>query len=309
MVKANSVPPPPVSVLQQIVQNALAEDLSHGDITSNLLIDETFQAHARIIAKQPMVVAGILVAQESFRQIDPTLQLTIHKNDGQWVQNPTPVFRVSGNARSLLQAERVALNFLQRLSGISTLTYLCCQAIKGYNTILVDTRKTTPGLRILEKWAVRLGGGHNHRFSLHDGILIKDNHLAILAAHHIGITQACLQAKAHAPHGLKICVEVETLRQIDQALQGKADIILLDNMSPDQVRQAIAKIDGRALTEISGGITLDNIKAMAETHPNFISMGALTHSAPAMDFTMEISPRPTVRPAKPKTRSSRQRFR
>lgn len=305
MVKANTVFPPPSSVLQQIVQNALTEDLSYGDITSSLLIDETFQAHARIIAKQPMVVAGVLVAQETFRQIDPTLRFSIHKRDGQWVQNSAPVVTVSGNAKSLLNGERVTLNFLQRLSGISTLTHHCCHAIKGYNTILVDTRKTTPGLRILEKWAVRLGGGHNHRSSLHDGILIKDNHLAILGAHHIGITQACLQAKAHAPHGLKICVEVENLSQIDQALQGKADIILLDNMSPDQVRKAIAKIDGRALTEISGGITLDNIKDMAETHPNFISMGALTHSAPAMDFTMEISPRPTARSAKPKTTSIR----
>jgi len=302
MITGNTVPPPPSSVLQQIVQNALTEDLSYGDITSNILIDETFQAQAQIIAKQPMVVAGVLLALETFRQIDPTLQLTIHKEDGQWVQSPTPVITVSGNARSLLHGERVTLNFFQRLSGISTLTHHCCQAIKGYDTILVDTRKTTPGLRILEKWAVRLGGGHNHRSSLHDGILIKDNHLAILRAHQIGITQACLQGRAHAPHGLKICVEVEDLSQIDQALQGKADIILLDNMSPDQARKAIAKIDGRALTEISGGITLDNIKDMAETHPNFISMGALTHSAPAMDFNMKISPWPTVRPNKLKTR-------
>jgi len=305
MTRTFQVYPPPHEAIQEIVRIAFLEDISGGDLTSNLVIDDAFQAQAQIIAKQPMVVAGVLVAQETFRQIDPSLQLAIHNGDGLWVQNPAPVVTVSGNARSLLQGERVALNFLQRLSGISTLTHLCCQAIKGYNTILVDTRKTTPGLRILEKWAVRLGGGHNHRSSLHDGILIKDNHLAILAAHHIGITQACLQAKAHAPHGLKICVEVETLSQIDQALQGKADIILLDNMSPDQVRKAIAKIDGRALTEISGGITLDNIKDMAETHPNFISMGALTHSAPAMDFTMKISPRPTARPNKPKTRSTR----
>ncbi|MDR4492970.1 MAG: carboxylating nicotinate-nucleotide diphosphorylase [Nitrospirales bacterium] len=290
MARTNSVFPPPFQALQQIVRTALAEDLSGGDITSNLIIDDSFQAHARITAKQPLVVAGILVAQETFRQVDPTLQVTIYQKDGQWMPKAGTVMTISGQARSLLKGERVALNFLQRLSGISTLTHRCCQAIKGSSPILTDTRKTTPGLRILEKWAVRLGGGHNHRSALHDGILIKDNHLAILDAHHIGITQACLRAKAHAPHGLKICVEVENLKQVNQAILGKADIILLDNMSPTQVRQAIAKIKGRAITEVSGGITLDNLRDMAHAQPDYISMGVLTHSAPSMDFTMEISP-------------------
>ena len=295
MARTSTTFPPPHKIIREIVRTALSEDLSGGDITSNLLIEERFQAQARIIAKQPMVLAGILVAKETFHQVDQTLQVTLHAHDGKSVSKATPVITITGAARSLLQGERVALNFLQRLSGISTLTHRCCEAIKGNATILVDTRKTTPGLRILEKWAVRLGGGSNHRSSLHDGILIKDNHLAILAAHHIGITKACLQAKAHAPHGLKICVEVETLHQVDQALQGKADVILLDNMSPEQVKKAITKIHGRALTEVSGGITLDNIGAMAKAQPDFISMGALTHSPRAMDFTMEISSRPTRR--------------
>ena len=295
MARSTPVFPPPTQAIQQIVRTALAEDLSGGDITSNILIEDFWQAQARIIAKQPMVVAGVLVAQETFRQVDPTLQVTNHKEDGQWTAKAARVFTISGRARSLLQGERVALNFLQRLSGISTLTHRCRQAIKRSPTILTDTRKTTPGLRILEKWAVRLGGGHNHRSSLHDGVLIKDNHLVILGANHTGITQACLRAKAQAPHGLKICVEVETLKQVNQALLGKADIILLDNMSPAQVRQAIAKINGRAVTEVSGGITLENLQPMASAHPDFISIGALTHSAPAMDFTMEISPLPPKR--------------
>ncbi|MGD9850022.1 MAG: carboxylating nicotinate-nucleotide diphosphorylase [Nitrospirales bacterium] len=292
MARATPVFPPPCQALQEIVRTALAEDLSDGDITSNLLIDHSFQAKARIIAKQPMVLAGVLVALEAFDQVDSSLRSIVHTKDGQWVSKATPVITITGSAHSLLQGERVALNFLQRLSGISTLTHRCCQAIKGSPTILTDTRKTTPGLRILEKWAVRLGGGHNHRSSLHDGVLIKDNHLAILKAHHIGITQACLQAKARAPHGLKISVEVENLQQVNQALLGKADIILLDNMSPSNVTQAIAKIRGRAITEVSGGVTLDNLQTMASAHPDFISIGALTHSAPAMDFTMEIFPLP-----------------
>ncbi len=297
MAKTPPAFPPPSQAIHQIVGTALAEDRSGGDITSNILIEDSWQARARIIAKHPMVVAGVLVAQETFRQVDPTLRVTIHKKDGQWTAKAVTIMTISGPARSLLQGERVALNFLQRLSGISTLTHRCCQAIKGLPTILTDTRKTTPGLRVLEKWAVRLGGGHNHRSSLDDGVLIKDNHLVLLKANRIGITQACLSAKARAPHGLKIGVEVENLKQVDQALLGKADVILLDNMTPAQVQQAIAKVRQRAITEVSGGITLDNLHSMARARPDFISIGALTHSAPAMDYTMEITPFPPKRRA------------
>lgn len=280
--------PPPYPAIQKIVAMALEEDLWGGDLTSNLLISPTVRSKARIIAKEPAVVAGVLVVRETLRQVDPTLRMVIHNDDGQRVTRSTPIMTISGPGRSLLQAERVALNFLQRLSGISTLTSRFCQALRGYSTAIVDTRKTTPGLRILEKWAVRLGGGHNHRFSLNDGVLIKDNHLAILAGRKIGLTKACLLAKKGAPHSLKIGVEVETINQVTQALLGKADLILLDNMSPNQVRQAIDLIGSRAVTEVSGGVTLKNIREMAKAQPDCISVGALTHSAPAIDFSLEI---------------------
>ncbi|MEJ2231083.1 MAG: hypothetical protein P8X46_07875, partial [Nitrospirales bacterium] len=161
-------------------------------------------------------------------------------------------------------------------------------AVRDFQVAIVDTRKTTPGLRVLEKWAVRLGGGHNHRFSLHDGILIKDNHLMILAARRMNLTQACLHARQQAPHGLRICVEVETMAQVQQALKGKADVILLDNMPPAQVRHALDIVQGQVLVEVSGGITLKNVRDMAKAGPDFISIGALTHSAPSMDLSMEI---------------------
>ena len=295
--------PPPLSALQKIVAAALEEDLSAGDLTSNLLIAPSVRTKARIIAKEGAMVAGVLVVRETLRQVDPALRMVVHKDDGQWVAASTPILTLSGPARSLLQAERIALNFLQRLSGISTLTARFCHALRGYSTRVVDTRKTTPGLRILEKWAVRLGGGHNHRFSLNDGILIKDNHLAILAGRQIGLSKACLLVREGAPHGLKIGVEVETIRQVSQALEGKADIILLDNMSPSQVRQAIALIAGRAVSEVSGGVTLGNIKEIADTRPDCISIGALTHSAPAIDFNLEIFP--AGKPRRVKSRTTR----
>jgi nicotinate-nucleotide pyrophosphorylase (carboxylating) len=179
---------------------------------------------------------------------------------------------------------------MQRLSGISSLTRQFCDAAGEGGGKIADTRKTTPGLRGLEKWAVRLGGGYNHRFSLHDGILIKDNHLMVLAANDISLSQACRLAKQQAPHGLRISVEVETLAQVREALQGKADIILLDNMSPTKIQQAVKLIKGQALVEVSGGITMENIREMANTGADVISIGALTHSAPAMDLSLDIIP-------------------
>jgi len=208
---------------------------------------------------------------------------------------------LTGSARSLLQAERVALNFMQRLSGISTLTRQFCQAVRDHAVKIADTRKTTPGLRALEKWAVSLGGGSNHRSSLHDGILIKDNHLLVLAAQKTTLRQACQQARQQAPHGLRIEVEVESLAQVRQALQGKADIIMLDNMTPSNIQEAIRIIQGQALVEVSGGITLSNIREMAQRGVDIISIGALTHSAPAMDISMDIIPLRTKRT--PKRRS------
>jgi nicotinate-nucleotide pyrophosphorylase (carboxylating) len=245
----------------------------------------------------------VAVARYAFQAVNPCLELTTHIDDGTLVHPSTPVLTIRGEAQSLLQAERVALNFLQRLSGISTLTHQFCEAVRDYPVKIVDTRKTTPGLRALEKWAVRLGGGHNHRFSLHDGILIKDNHLILLANQRIGLSQACLRARQQAPHGLRICVEVETIAQVQQALKGKADVLLLDNMTLAQIRHAIDIIQDQALVEISGGITLSNIRDMAQAGPDFISIGALTHSAPSMDLSMEITGVPAIKePQKRKLR-------
>ncbi len=305
MPRGSTTFPPPEEAVRTIVRTALQEDLLFGDLTSNILIDATWQSTATIIAKQPMVVAGILVAMETFKQVDPGIRIQPIHLDGEQVTAATGIMTVSGAARSILQGERVALNFLQRLSGISTLTHRCCSLIQHSQTAIVDTRKTTPGLRLLEKWAVRLGGGRNHRFSLQDGILIKDNHLSILAAHKTDVTKACLLARQGAPHGLKISVEVETLPQVRQALKGKADIILLDNMSPDEIKKAVDIIQGRAITEVSGGITIDNLAAMADAKPDFISMGALTYSGGAMDFTLEIGPLRKRSMAKPKRTFSR----
>ncbi len=283
-------PPPPYSHIQQIVQAALAEDLGCGDLTSNCILSESMTAKARILTKEDIVVAGLAVAKEVFHQIDDTLTLTFHHRDGDRVPTESRLLTITGKAQSLLQAERVALNFLQHLSGISTFTHQCCLAVHDNSVKITDTRKTTPGLRALEKWAVRLGGGFNHRSSLHDGILIKDNHLMILAAHKITLTQACLLTRQRAPHGLRISVEVETLAQVRQALQGKADIILLDNMPVSRIQQAVKIIQGQAIVEVSGGITMNNIRDMANTGADILSIGALTHSAPSMNLSMDIIP-------------------
>lgn len=281
--------------MRRIISAALEEDLAYGDLTSTLLIPPTLLARADIIAKGHMIVAGVAIARELFQTVDSTIELITHAGDGTMVRPSTTILSMKGKAQSLLQGERIALNFLQRLSGISTLTHQFCEAVRDYPVAIVDTRKTTPGLRALEKWAVRLGGGKNHRFSLHDGILIKDNHLMVMASQRLNITQTCLLARQHAPHGLRICVEVETIAQVRQALKGKADVLLLDNMTPDHVRQAIDIIQKQALVEVSGGMTLDNVRDMAAAGPDFISIGALTHSAPSMDLSMEIVPLRTKR--------------
>lgn len=296
--------PPPLFSIRRVISAALEEDLAYGDLTSTLLIPPTLLARAEIKAKGHMIVAGVAVARQVFHAVDSSIELTTHADDGTMVRPSTTILSMKGKAQSLLQGERIALNFLQRLSGISTLTHQFCEAVRDYPVALVDTRKTTPGLRALEKWAVRLGGGKNHRFSLHDGILIKDNHLMVMASQRMNITQTCLWARQHAPHGLRICVEVETIAQVRQALKGKADVLLLDNMTPDHVRQAIDIIQNQALVEVSGGITLNNVRDMAEAGPDFISIGALTHSAPSMDLSMNIAPfRTKTGPQKRKSRA------
>ena len=286
--------PVPYSHLRSAVKAALREDLYAGDVTTAALFPQDFPAHARILAQEDLTVAGMEVARCVFAEIDSSISFNPRYTDSDVVQTGSVLLILKGSARSLLMGERVALNFLQHLSGIATLTTRFCQAVGGYTTKILDTRKTTPGLRMLEKWAVRLGGGLNHRFSLGDGILIKDNHLDLLQSGGINLTQACRTARERGPHGLRVCVEIRSLDQVRQALEGKADVILLDNMGPLLVRQAATMVKGRAVLEVSGGVTLENVREMASAGADFISIGALTHSAPAVDINMEffIPPNP-----------------
>ncbi len=282
--------PLPHQAAKAAIQQALQEDAGSGDVTTAALFPTPCAARATLVARQHAVAAGVIIARDTFLAVDPTLRITHVAEEGTPVREGVPLLEVTGDGRSLLMAERVALNFLQRLSGIATLTAQFCHAVRGYRTKIFDTRKTTPGLRLLEKWAVRIGGGHNHRQNLSDGILIKDNHLALLRAMGRSVADACRIARERAPHGLRIIVEVDRLAQVRDALEGKADIILLDNMTPEEVHHAVDLIKGRALVEVSGGITLGNVREMAAAGADFISIGALTHSAPAVDISMELVP-------------------
>jgi len=273
--------------LREIVAHALAEDCGTGDVTTKALFPANVPASGTILAEEPegLVVAGLGVAVEVFSQVDTSLECTTHFADGDQIPAGATVLTVTGDGRSMLQGERVALNFLQRLSGIATLTAKFRDAVKGFKTRIVDTRKTTPGLRALEKWAVTLGGGRNHRQSLADGILIKDNHLALAGG---DVARACRLARERAPHSLKIEVEVQSLDAVKAALDGGADIILLDNMSVPTICRAIELIKGRATIEVSGGVTLGHVREIAAAGADLISVGALTHSAPAARFSMDI---------------------
>ena len=274
--------------VESIVKLALEEDLAHGDVTTNILVSPDSITSATIIAKEPLTLAGIPLLQKVFGLLDSSVNIQVHRIDGEAIQAGKLVASLHGSTRSILTGERVALNFLQHLSGIATLTKIFCDAIREYPTKILDTRKTTPGLRKLEKWAVAMGGGMNHRMSLNDGILIKDNHLAILRSRGMDITRICRLAKVKGPHALKICVEIESLDEIDQAIEGQADVLLLDNMPCELVRQAVDQIKGRAIVEVSGGITIDNVREFAEAGADYISIGSLTHSAPAVNMSLEI---------------------
>jgi nicotinate-nucleotide pyrophosphorylase (carboxylating) len=275
--------------VRDIVARALAEDLGTGDVTTNALFPTEIAATGTIVAeeREGLVVAGLSVAVEVFAQVDPALTCSSRFSDGDRARLGDTILTVTGDGRSILKAERVALNFLQRLSGIATLTSRFCEAVRDTRTRIVDTRKTTPGLRLLEKWAVTLGGGLNHRHGLADGILIKDNHLALAQS---DVARACRLTRERAPHGLKIEVEVRTLAEVQAALDGAADIVLLDNMDLPTIRQAVDLIKGRALIEVSGGVTLATVREIAALGPDLISVGALTHSAPAADLSMDLVP-------------------
>lgn len=289
------MPTLPAADVRRAVRQGLEEDLAQGDATTAALFSAPIPAQATIMAQQPLVVAGMAAAVQTFLMIDPSLRLAVSKRDGDRAKNGELLLQIEGDGRSILKAERVALNFLQHLSGIATLTQQFCRAVRGYPVNILDTRKTLPGWRSLQKWAVALGGGTNHRCSLSDGILIKDNHLALLDHHRRPVEQACRLAVRRQANKLPIIVEVESLAEVRQALAGKPDVILLDNMDPDMVRRAVTIIRKRALVEVSGGITLKRVRAMAAAGADRISIGALTHSAPAATISLVMT---MVRPAR-----------
>jgi nicotinate-nucleotide pyrophosphorylase (carboxylating) len=281
--------PLPAADIRRAVRMGLAEDLSRGDATTTALFSAPIRARAQIVAQEDLVVAGVTPAVQTFLAVDPSLVLNVIRGDGASASTGDVLMTITGDGRSILMAERVALNFLQHLSGIATLTRLFCRAVHGYSVSIMDTRKTLPGWRAIQKWAVTLGGGINHRSSLADGLLVKDNHLALLRGKRAPILSACRAARSRAPHTkCPLIVEVESIREVKQALRGKAEIILLDNMSVTDVRKAVKLIAGRALVEVSGGINLKNVRAMAAAGADRISIGALTHSAPAATLSLEL---------------------
>jgi nicotinate-nucleotide pyrophosphorylase (carboxylating) len=282
--------PLPAADIRRAVRLGLEEDLAQGDITTSALFPSSTHARARIVAQQPLVVAGLAAAVQTFLAVDPHLRLFVSRRDGERAKSGDILLHVEGDGRAILQAERVALNFLQHLSGIATLTQKFCRAVQGYSVRILDTRKTIPGWRALQKWAVALGGGVNHRRSLGDGILIKDNHLALLRPRRLAVQTACRLAHTQASIKTPIIVEVESIAEVRQALATKADIILLDNMTPLTIRRAVTLINGRATVEVSGGITLKNVRAMAAAGADRISIGALTHSAPAAALNLVLTP-------------------
>lgn len=271
-----------------LIELALREDLALGDITSESTVPANRQATATMLAKQDGVISGMETARAVFSRVDPAVDFQTLVSDGARVTRGTPIATITGNARSILAGERTALNLIQRLSGIATITAEYVARLAGAKAIVVDTRKTTPGMRYLEKAAVRHGGGSNHRFNLGDAVLIKDNHLAAVGGAN-PIRDAVLAAKKRAPHTSKVEVEVVDLAGVREALAAGADIIMLDNMRLDEMREAVGVIDGRALVEASGGITLDAIAAVAATGVDLISSGALTHSAPSLDISLDFA--------------------
>jgi nicotinate-nucleotide pyrophosphorylase (carboxylating) len=308
--------------IEQIIDRALAEDLGQGDVTTEALIPVDQQGTATIVAKQEGILAGAEIAKQVFHRVDPELKVETLMEDGARVEPGSKVATVSGKIASILKGERVALNFLQRLSGIATKTGRYVESVGGLAVRIMDTRKTTPGLRVLEKYAVRVGGGQNHRKNLGDGILIKDNHLVALRSRGLNLKEIVARARQNAlaslsespassvpefpPSSLRgapiesgrrsnlrarqmpVEVEVRTVSEALEAVEAGADIVMLDNMNPEDMRKAVESIRGRALIEASGGITLDNVRVVAETGVDFISIGALTHSVRALDISLEL---------------------
>ena len=272
-------------IVAEAVARALREDLGDaGDITTDGVVAFDASAGARLVARAPGVVAGLDLAERAFLSLDPQARFVREHADGDVIDGGDTLAHIDGRARALLSGERVALNFVGHLSGIATLTAAFVAAAKGYKARITCTRKTTPGLRALEKYAVRAGGGFNHRFGLYDGILIKDNHIAAAG----GVAQALEAARARAGHMVKVEIEIDRLEQLDDALKHGAECVLLDNMTPAQLRNAVAKANGRVAIEASGGVTLDTVASIAAAGVDLISIGRLTHSAPSLDVALEF---------------------
>ena len=275
--------------IHNLIDAALSEDVLVGDPTTDVLIPRDLTGSAALVTRDAGVLAGIDVATAVFERFDPSLHTEALAQDGSSLSPGDSLARVSGSVASILKAERTAVNFLQHLSGIATETRRYVDAVSGLDARIVDTRKTTPGLRKLEKYAVTMGGGQNHRQNLADGILIKDNHIEALALQGVGIGDIVRMANSGASHTIKVEIEVETIGQLEEVLDAGADLVLLDNMSPEQMRTAVKIAKGRAIVEASGGITLETVRGIAETGVDIISVGALTHSAPAMNVGLDMA--------------------
>ncbi len=286
-VDVNAVLPFPLKpdAITALVRAALDEDQAHQDITTIATIPKETRTRAKLVARAPGMLAGVALAIEAFRQLDPKVTIRVDAEDGTRLERGTEILFVSGHARGILGAERVALNYLQRLSGVASLTARYVEAVQGTGARILDTRKTTPGWRHLEKYAVRCGGGSNHRMDLAAAVLIKDNHLAALNG---DVKSAVDRARALAPAGTTVELECDTFAQVAAGLAAGADILLLDNMTLDEMRDAVQRVGSRAQTEASGGVRLDTVRAIAETGVTFISVGAITHSAPALDVALDF---------------------
>ena len=271
-----------------LIDRALAEDRSSHDVTTDTLIPPGMPGIAMLKAKSPGILAGVEVACAVFQRADFNLRAELLMEDGVTLRPGDAIARIEGPVGGILRAERCALNFLQHMSGIATETARYASAVAGTRASIVDTRKTVPGLRTLQKYAVLVGGGRNHRMDLADGVLIKDNHIAALRVQEVGLAEIVRRAKARAPHTLKVEIEVESMEEAREALEARADVILLDNMPPEEMRRVVEMIDGRALVEASGGITLESVREVADTGVDIISVGALTHSVNALNISLDL---------------------
>lgn len=274
--------------INRLVTAALDEDAPWGDLTSESIVPDNAVVRAQLVAREPGVFSGVSLLEAAFHLVDPETRMELHISDGEAFASRAVLATITGPARAILRAERIALNFTQRMSGIATLTSRYVDEVRGTKARIVDTRKTTPGLRIIERQAVRNGGGHNHRFSLSDAVMVKDNHLAAVISQGMSITEALVQMKSRLPHTTHVEVEVDRIDQIEAVLAAGVDTIMLDNFTNDELREGVRLIRDHAVVEASGGVTLDTVAAIAETGVDVISVGALTHSVRALDLGLDF---------------------